>query len=551
MSSTTPNPYLRFMSANEPLQGPGSHSSASASHPGQRGTTSPTRKRRPRRSTATNNPNAGPVAPSAASRPTAPKSTFRSRKRKTHQHPAEEELNQPRHEATFQGRLRRYLPTVLLPLGVVLATILVLALAGIMLTGLSLRALPATMAHLWLIINLVPISIPGSMQIGILPLAPALIMVAVLARRINKAVKDRVSIADLLVLGLIALGIPILGTLSAAAVIADAKAVYPVDIPHMGLALARTVVLHFMAFALGMGEKLWRALATRYSVPQELIDGALLARSFLRLMVLVIAPITIFCMLLLHWPVQDSILSAYTSRLGIAGAILLSLLYLPNLAIHTAAVLMGSEFHFGDAQVSLFGTTLVPLPPLPILGFLPASLPTWAPAALIIPALTALFLLWRAPRPHWFTALGAALSSALIFAVSLWLASGQLGVYPHVGSLLPLSGALAGLWIGILSLAGAALTLLQPRPLPEVAPEPEVEEEPTPEVIEGELIESEEEPEQESDAPQDPPETTVEDSETGDSEPEAEAQECWFDTPDMGEEHEESAPEEPEDPPAH
>lgn len=551
MSSTTPNPYLRYASANEPLQGSGSPTSASASHPGHRGTTSPTRKRRPRRSSASSNPNAGPASPGAARRPTAPKSTFRSRTRTAHTQPAEEELNQPRHEATFTGRLRRYLPTVLLPLGVVLATILVLALAGIMLTGLSLRALPATMAHLWLIINLVPIAIPGSMQIGILPLAPALVMVAVLARRINKAVKDRVSIADLLVLGLIALGIPILGTLSAAAVIADAKAVYPVEIPAIGLAIARTAVLHLMAFALGMGEKLWRALATRYSVPQELIDGALLARSFLRLMVVIIAPITIACLLLLHWPIQDSILGAYPSRLGIVGGIILSVLYLPNLAIHTAAVLMGSEFHFGEAQLSLFGTTLVPLPPLPILGFLPASLPTWAPAALIIPALAAVFLLWRAPRPHWFTALGAALSSALIFAVALWLASGQLGIYPHVGSLLPLSSALAGLWIGILSLAAAALTLLQPRPLPEPTPEPEVEEEPTPEVLEGELIESEEESEQDTDAPQDPPETTVEEAEAGDSEPEPDSEECWFDTPDMGEESEESAPEEPEEPTAH
>lgn len=537
MSSTTPNPYLRYVSADEPLQGPGSSTPASHSRPGQRGTSSTTRKRRPRRSAPTTNPNAGPVAPSAASRPTAPKSTFRSRKRTAQLPSAEEELNQPRHEATFKGRLRRYLPTVLLPLGVVLATILVLALAGLMLTGTSLRALPATMAHLWLIINLVPITIPGGMHIGILPLAPALIMVAVLARRINKAVKDRVSIADLLVLGLIALGIPILGTLSAAAVIADAKAVYSVDIPPMGLALARTAVLHLMAFALGMGEKLWRALATRYSVPQELLDGALLARKFLRLLVLIIAPITIFCLLLLHWPIQDSILGAYPSRLGILGAIILSLLYLPNLAIHTAAVLMGSEFHFGEAQISLFGTTLVPLPPLPILGFLPASLPTWAPAALILPGLAALFILWRAPRPHWFTALGAALSSAIIFATALWLASGQLGIYSHVGSLLPLSSALAALWIGILSLAAAALTLLQPKPIPEV--------------LESELPEIEEEAEQDTDAPQDPPETTVEESETGDSEPEAEAQECWFDTPDMGEEEEESAPEEPEEPSAH
>ena len=135
------------------------------------------------------------------------------------------------------------------------------------------------------------------------------------------------------------------------------------------------------------GWRLWRALAKRYGVPRPLVDATQIALRYLAY--LAIGAAAVFAVVfLVNISRQGEMMNDYPtiSGLGIAGLVLLSVLYIPNAIVSTAAVLVGSEFSVGEGSVSLFSAHLVPLPPLPITGGIPASAPSWAVALLIVPS---------------------------------------------------------------------------------------------------------------------------------------------------------------------
>lgn len=322
------------------------------------------------------------------------------------------------------------------------------ALAGLMFTETSLVALPATVAQSWLALNLVPVSGERA-SVGILPLAPALLFGWVMARRVYRSVKDRVSMFELQLLALCTVGIPILLTLTAAAMLYDASSVLPVKPPSLGEAIVRTLVMHLCVLGCGMGPRLWRALARRIAIPGTIVDAALFALSYLKWLALAGAA-TVVISLAFHWQTLSELMRHFSTPGAAAGVVTLSLLYLPNAAMFAAAVLLGSEFHISDAAVSLFSAHLVPLPPMPLFAAVPASVVPWAWVLLVIPLVIAAVLAYRrmgnTDQPiAEFVAAGGFIM--LFTAIAVYLGSGTLGAFGHVGSLVWLTSCLAALFL--------------------------------------------------------------------------------------------------------
>ena len=356
---------------------------------------------------------------------------------------------------TKAGRIRRMLITAAVPNVVIVLIIMAIALGGLMLTGSPMAWWYTIVAETWMVFNLAPVS-AADVHISFLPALPALILAAVVAVRVRRAVKHKVSVKDLLTLLACVLGVPVVFTIIAWLMLWDAGKVYDVSPPNLAQALLRVIVLHLAAMAAGMGWRLWRALAKRYGVPRPLVDATQIALRYFAY--LAIGAASVFAVVfLVNISRQGEMMNDYPtiSGLDIAGLVLLSVLYIPNAIVSTAAVLVGSEFSVGEGSVSLFSAHLVPLPPLPITGGIPASAPSWAVALLIVPLGAAIYSLYK-KRPSFQDVLVATVASAVIMLVACYLVSGDLGYYGSTGPQLWTAAGLTALWMAVVGCAVAA-----------------------------------------------------------------------------------------------
>lgn len=412
---------------------------------------------------------------------------------------------------TKAGRIRRMLITAAVPNVVIVLIIMAIALGGLMLTGSPMAWWYTIVAETWMVFNLAPVS-AADVHISFLPALPALILAAVVAVRVRSAVKHKVSVKDLLTLLACVLGVPVVFTIIAWLMLWDAGKVYDVSPPNLAQALLRVIVLHLAAMAAGMGWRLWRALAKRYGVPRPLVDATQIALRYLAY--LAIGAAAVFAVVfLVNISRQGEMMNDYPtiSGLGIAGLVLLSVLYIPNAIVSTAAVLVGSEFSVGEGSVSLFSAHLVPLPPLPITGGIPASAPSWAVALLIVPLGAAIYSLYK-KRPSFQDVLVATVASAVIMLVACYLVSGDLGYYGSTGPQLWTAAGLTSLWMAVVGCAVAAgfafVAWRAARTAPGAAPTDEYADEPAatadeapteperepitdPEIVDAEVVEDE------------------------------------------------------------
>ena len=412
---------------------------------------------------------------------------------------------------TKAGRIRRMLITAAVPNVVIVLIIMAIALGGLMLTGSPMAWWYTIVAETWMVFNLAPVS-AADVHISFLPALPALILAAVVAVRVRSAVKHKVSVKDLLTLLACVLGVPVVFTIIAWLMLWDAGKVYDVSPPNLAQALLRVIVLHLAAMTAGMGWRLWRALAKRYGVPRPLVDATQIALRYLAY--LAIGAAAVFAVVfLVNISRQGEMMNDYPtiSGLGIAGLVLLSVLYIPNAIVSTAAVLVGSEFSVGEGSVSLFSAHLVPLPPLPITGGIPASAPSWAVALLIVPLGAAIYSLYK-KRPSFQDVLVATVASAVIMLVACYLVSGDLGYYGSTGPQLWTAAGLTALWMAVVGCAVAAgfafVAWRAARTAPGAAPTDEYADEPAaaadeapteperepitdPEIVDAEVVEDE------------------------------------------------------------
>ena len=203
----------------------------------------------------------------------------------------------------------------------------------------------------------------------------------------RKATAGRVSVLDLLTLLGLALGLPVLVSAIALFMVFDASHVYPVGMPPVVAAFVYPLIVHLVGFIIGVRRVVWHALAKRSGVPAEAVDaGAHAANLILRLLA---AAAVVFLVALAFGYGRVGELISQFPQLGVGGGValvVLSLLYLPNAAVAQLAVLLGGSFEAAGAGVSLFATSNVAYPPLPLFAAIPAEMPQWAPVLLIVPA---------------------------------------------------------------------------------------------------------------------------------------------------------------------
>ncbi|MFQ4147696.1 DUF6350 family protein [Arthrobacter sp. LAPM80] len=158
---------------------------------------------------------------------------------------------------------------------------------------------------------------------------------------------------------------------------------------------------------------------------------------------------------------------------GVGGAALTvaQLAFMPNLAIWSLAWAGGDGFNLGvGSTVSPLGTSVAPVPPIPILAALPAGTMTWGFAALIIPVIAGMLAGWwfvRAGENHldewlslkirqrWLSLPGSTLflgvvtgAAATAFCgVLFWLSQGSVGL-GRLSELGP-NPSTGALWVGI------------------------------------------------------------------------------------------------------
>ena len=356
---------------------------------------------------------------------------------------------------TRAGRIRRMLITAAVPNVVIVLIIMAIALGGLMLAGSPMAWWYTIVAESWMVFNLAPVS-AAEVHMSFLPALPALILAAVVAVRVRNAVKHKVSVKDLLILLCCVLGVPVVFTIIAWLMLWDAGKVYDVSPPNLAQALLRVIVLHLAAMAAGMGSRLWRALAKRYGVPRQIVDATQIALRYLGY--LAIGAAVVFAVVFfLNISRQGEMMDEYptVSGLGVAGLVLVSLLYIPNAIVSTAAVVVGSEFSIGEGSVSLFSAHLVPLPPLPITGGIPASAPSWVVALLLVPLGAAVYSLYK-KRPSFQDVLVATVASAVVMFIACYLVSGDLGYYGATGPNLWTAAGLTALWMAVVGSAVAA-----------------------------------------------------------------------------------------------
>src|SRR5699024_3624700 len=123
----------------------------------------------------------------------------------------------------------------------------------------------------------------------------------------------------------------------------------------------------------------------------------------------------------------------------------LSVLYLLNLLVGVAGILLWAEFLIGYASVSLFSVHLVPLPPLPLLGAVPGSSSSCSIALLLLTAVSFAFVPLR-PRTSFVQSLVAGLAMGLLVLLFGYFITGELGYYESVGPMLFIAAGLAVVW---------------------------------------------------------------------------------------------------------
>lgn len=339
----------------------------------------------------------------------------------------------PQGPTTWRQRLRKFFPAAAAPLLVTALAVAVLCFAVILISGWRLAYLPAAIGQTWLTANGAPLSIDG-VEVANVPMLPAIGIVALLASRIRAATKSQISVRDLAAVLAVVLLTSLTLSVIALFMVTDASYVFAIDPPNPAAAMLAPLVLHFAGFVIGVSPKVWKALARRTHISEDVVVAATAAFRFVATLLLCGLAVYLVAFAINTQAIRDS-LGAYPN-LGTGGLVAIWLLcvgYLPNAAVSTLAVLLGGSFEFAGASVSLFDATTVPAPPLPLFAAVPATVPAWAPVLMLLPAAAAVRFVLR-EQVLLIDALSNATWAALIGAFLGVYAAGTVGAYGVIGA---------------------------------------------------------------------------------------------------------------------
>ncbi len=326
-------------------------------------------------------------------------------------------------------------PAVVALIVIAAVTLLQLLIANSDMTG-ALGAI----ASMWLGVHQVPISI-GGRELGVMPLLPVLLMVWGTARTTAQATPARASWFVTRWIVASALGGPLLIAAIALAVIHDAASVITeLQTPSALRAFTSVLVVHGIGASIGVGSRVGRRLLGASRLPDWLADSLRAATAGV-LALLGLSGLVTAASLVVHWGTMQELYAITNSIFGQFSLTVLSVLYVPNVIVATAAIAVGSSAHLGFATFSSFTVFGGDMPALPVLAAAPHPPlgPAWV-ALLIVGASAGVAVGQQCARrplpivPAMAKLLVAALLAALTMALLGYAAGGRLGNFGDVGT---------------------------------------------------------------------------------------------------------------------
>ena len=338
---------------------------------------------------------------------------------------------------------------------ITLLVIAVVALATLLSASSGLTGLTAAIGAMWLSVHQVPLTI-SEVTIGVLPLAPTIAVVAGVAAMTAGAAGPHRPRSELTSVFLAAVAGPLLITVLSLALVMDGSTVLTVASPNALVAFAWTIGLHALGAGLGLTRGRWREIGDHLGVapwaPNAVRAAGIAVVGLLSAATLIVA----VRIVMTHGTVGELIDAGHGFSGGL-GLTVLSILYLPNLAIGTAAMLVGADAHVGTAGGDLFAAHGGSLPPLPVLAILPSGgAGSYGAVLMVLTAGVAVLAGRRAlhvdPMRATRTVAGTAGLAAVAMVALTWLCGGQLGELGSAGATIPAAGVFTFGWFAVIGM---------------------------------------------------------------------------------------------------
>ena len=356
----------------------------------------------------------------------------------------------PRLSQSAMQRLRKALLAVATVDGVALALIVGIAIIAVTVTGAGFTPLPATIASMWMLLNLAPFGFGGT-DLSLVPAVPAMLLFLAVAWRVRRVVADRIGIQEVRTLAATFIVVPAALTVTAWLMLWDASGVLRINAPDFLQAVASAIVLHGGALIAGFGSRLLRALLRRRKLPEWPLGSLRLAAEYVGWLWAAGVVATVISLVWHHGAVRETMGIADSPGAG-AALVLLSLGYLPNVAFGAAGILTGAPANVGVAEAGLFAVTPGTLPPLPTLAAIPQShLGPFFGVLLVVPVAIALwrvtvYVRTRASERPYAEVVVAGLMVAVFVAVLTLLLGGEVGQYGWSGVSWWFAAVMASVW---------------------------------------------------------------------------------------------------------
>jgi hypothetical protein len=371
------------------------------------------------------------------------------------------------------------------PALVALVVIAAVTLLQLLIANSDMTGALGAIASMWLGVHQVPISI-GGRELGVMPLLPVLLMVWGTARTTAQATPAKASWFVIRWIVASALGGPLLIAAISLAVIHDAASVITeLQTPSALRAFLNVLAVHGIGASIGVGSRVGRRVLGTSPLPDWLADSLRAAMAGV-LALLGLSGMVTAASLVVHWGTMQDLYAITNSVFGQFSLTVLSMLYVPNVIVGTAAIAVGSSAHLGFATFSSFTVFGGDLPALPVLAAAPHPPlgPAWV-ALLIVGASAGVAVGQQCARrplpilPATAKVVAAALMAALTMALLGYASGGQLGNFGDVGIDQGTFGFAVFLWftvVGAVTVAMAGGVRYPPRkPKPARAASPVAE----------------------------------------------------------------------------
>lgn len=378
------------------------------------------------------------------------------------------------------------------PSVIALVVIAAVVLLQLLIANSDMTGAFGAIATMWLGVHQVPVSI-GGRELGVMPLLPVLAMVWGTAHTTAAAIRSSRSWFVVRWVVASAVGGPMLIAAIALAVIHDASSVLTeLQTPSASRAFGGVLAVHLIGASIGVGTRVVRrpSMAARLPVwlPEAFRAGATGVLALFGLSGVVAAG-----SMVVHWATMHDLYAITDSMFGQFSLTLLSVLYIPNVIVGTAAVAVGSSAHIGLATFSSFTVLGGDVPALPVLAAVPSPPlgPVWV-ALLIVAAASAVAVgqqCARRPLPLPLAAaklVFAAALAAVVMAVLGYAGGGSLGNFGEVGVDQATFGPAVFLWfvsIGGLTVAMTGGIARRPKRAPAAVASDQPAEPPTAPVV--------------------------------------------------------------------